>query len=302
MSITKQEWETLIDELKSNEKLLTNISSEKKEELVIELSKLVEKTIVRMANESSGEIGVLFSGGVDSTLISYILHKNNIPFTAASIGFQDNAEQKFPDDIVQARIIAKKYGFNYVEKIYNFEEVESLFLQTTKILGKDLTNAINVGVGSVEVAGINLLKETNKNITTIFGGLGSEEIYAGYKRHADSKDKHAECWFGLKSMYERDLMRDFAIEKSLKIKFAVPFLDKDVISFSMNIPIELKLNSQLSKLIIRDVAVNLGLDENFSKRPKKAAQYGSRTDKAIGKLARKNGFSLKKDYLNSLLN
>ena len=30
------------------------------------------------------------------------------------------------------------------------------------------------------------------------------------------------------------------------------------------------------------------------------AQYGSRLDKAIDKLARKNGFKLKKDYLRSL--
>lgn len=341
--MNKIEWEEFINSLQNKE---TDLSLSK-EDIILQLSNLVEKTVLDYAKKATGKIGVLFSGGVDSTLICYILQKNNIPFIAATVGFQDlknpqiiidseteehnlekgflrcqkfygrawgvkklkmprsifrhNDDQKFPDDVLEARVIAKEHGFSHVEKIYTFDEISELFLETIKILKSDLTNAVNVGVGSVEVAGVKLLKETDSNITHIFGGLGSEEIYAGYKRHADSSDKHLECWNGLRNMFERDLLRDFAIEKALGVSFLVPFLDKNMITFSMGIPIDLKINTTSSKIILREAALKLGLAKNYAFRPKKAAQYGSRTDKAIAKLARKSGFSLKKEYLAFLV-
>jgi asparagine synthase (glutamine-hydrolysing) len=341
--MTKNEWELFIDDLHKNE---TSFDLNR-DEIVIELASLIENTILEMAKPIKGKIGVLFSGGVDSTLICYILQKHKIPFLAATIGFQDlknpdityienkitgkfnnkifrcqklcekgrgvkykkmprvifrhNDEQKLPDDILESRIIAKKYGFNHVEKLYSFDEVSDLFLETVKILGSDLTNAVNIGVGSVEVAGVKLLQEHDSKIKFIFGGLGSEEIFAGYKRHADSLDKHNECWTGLKNMYERDLTRDFAIADNFKISFLTPFLNKEIISFSMGIPIDFKINEGSNKIILRESAFHLGLEKVYAFRPKKAAQYGSRTDKAISKLAKKAGFSLKKEYLDFLI-
>lgn len=297
MAMNKIEWEALIDNLRENEKAL-DLS---KDEMVLELASLVENKILEMAKSVKGTVGVLFSGGVDSTLICYVLNKNNVPFLAATVGFRDNDNQKLPDDILEARKIAKQYGFNHVEKIFSFNEVSDLFFETVKILGEDLTNVVNVGVGSVEIAGIKLLQNHDSTINSVFGGLGSEEIFAGYKRHADSDDKHAECWIGLRNMYLRDLERDFAISKALNVSFLVPFLDKDIISFSMGIPIDFKINEYSKKIILRESALKLGLDKKYSFRPKKAAQYGSRTDKAISKLAKKAGFSLKKDYLAFLV-
>jgi asparagine synthase (glutamine-hydrolysing) len=295
--MTKLEWEKFIDDLHSNEKPLKM----SKEDIIFNLSKLVENIILEIARSAKGTVGVLFSGGVDSTIIIHILHKHKIPFIAVTIGFQDNNEQKLPEDILKSRIIAKKYGFSHVEKLFSFDEIQKLFFETVKVLGEDLTNAVNIGVGSVEIAGVKLLKEQDSSITTIFGGLGSEELFAGYKRHADSIDKHNECWNGLRNIYERDLLRDFAIKKAFNISFGVPFLDKRLISFSMGIPIDLKINDTSSKIILREAALKLGLDRDYAFRPKKAAQYGSRTDKAISKLAKKAGFSLKKEYLAFLV-
>lgn len=297
MGMDKIQWESFIDGLRDSE-ALTSFSED---EIVQKLSSLIENTIIAKAKEVSGPIGILFSGGVDSTYIAYILHKHKIPFVAATIGFQDNLEQKLPDDILVARKIAKQYDFSYLEKIFSFDEVEELFREMISILGSELNNVVNVGVGSVELAGITLLQETNPDIKVIFGGLGSEEIFAGYKRHADSLDKHTECWNGLRAMYDRDLLRDFALENTKNISFFAPFLDNDIISFAMNIPIGFKISEESSKIILRKAAIFSGLDKEFALRPKKAAQYGSRTDRAIAKLAKKAGFSYKKDYLAFLL-
>jgi len=296
---SKETWEDHISLLQKEEEPTKN----SKEEIIPLLANLLEETIVSAAKValSKGKIGVLFSGGVDSTLICFVLKKFNIPFDAITVGFQDNNEQKLPDDILESRIVAKDLSLKYHEVILDFLQAENLFKKIVNILGEDLNNVVNVGVGSVELAGIQELKKIDPAITEIFGGLGSEEIFAGYKRHLDSSNRHEECWLGLKSMFERDLMRDLSIAKSEGIRFYTPFLDKELISFSMNIDDSLKLNEKGAKMILREAARHSGLPENFAFRPKKAAQYGSRTDRAIAKLAKQKGFKYKKDYINSIL-
>src|SRR3989338_2010006 len=130
------------------------------------------------------------------------------------------------------------------------------------------------------------------------GGLGSEEIFAGYERHDRAKDINKECWQGLKQMWGRDLVRDFALAKSLGITVKTPFLDKELIKYAMMLPGSWKIVKDEKKVILREIAEEF-LDR-FAWRKKKAAQYGSCFDKAIGKLAKKNGFQFKKDYLESL--
>ena len=62
-----------------------------------------------------------------------------------------------------------------------------------------------------------------------------------------------------------------------------------------------KLDNNNKKIILREAAEFLGLNKEFAWRKKQAAQYGSNFVNGIDKLARKNGFKLKKDYLQSLL-
>lgn len=265
------------------------------------LTEQVPAAVARSLVHVPSPVAVLFSGGVDSTFLCYLLKRAGIDFVAVTVGFQDNPEQKLPDDILVAREIATRYNFTHIEKIYNYDEVEELFKETVAILGPDLTNAVNVGVGSVELAGILAAKRHNPSITHFMGGLGSEEIFAGYKRHSDADDITAECWSGLFGMYERDLLRDWAIADAKNITWLTPLLDKVLIIDAMTIHSDLKIRDGLSKMILRDCALALGLDSEFALRPKKAAQYGSRTDSALDKLAKKSGFKFKRDYLAFLV-
>ncbi len=301
---TNEEWASFVDELRSKERLMGRDQElPPRETIAKRLAEKIEETILRQARQAreKGEIGVLFSGGVDSTLIAFVLDKHNIPFTTISVGFQDD-ELKLPEDIEESRKVIESFSWqdHHIELILNYDHVEAVFEGTIHALGKDLANAVNVGVGSVEYAGIQKLLHHNSKITQIFGGLGSEEIYAGYLRHKQADDKHEECWRGLKLMFERDLLRDFALAKHFGVEFWTPFLDKELISFSMNIPDSFKLDAEgHAKIILREAAVRIGLPKEFSFRPKRAAQYGSRTDKALSKLAHRKKYKYKKDYILS---
>ncbi len=286
-----QEWKEYIQQLQEEVASKSECSKE-------QLAQILQDTILSQGKQHQ-PLGVLFSGGVDSTSICYLLQQHNIPFIAITIGFQDNTEQKLPDDILIARRVAKEYNFTYKEKVFNFEEIEHLFKQTVAILGPELTNAVNIGVGSVELAAITLAKE--EGIHYLMGGLGSEEIFAGYQRHKQAEDITQECWNGLENMYERDLLRDQALAKATDCTWLTPFLDKELIIQAMTIPSEKKISQGFTKYILREIIHEKGLKEEYAFRPKKAAQYGSRTDRALDKLAKKNGFQYKRDYLQALV-
>ena len=69
----------------------------------------------------------------------------------------------------------------------------------------------------------------------------------------------------------------------------------------MSLPTVQKIDSKSNKKILREIAIEMGIPKTIAERKKKGAQYGSGFDKAITKLAKRNGFKLKKRYIDSLL-
>jgi asparagine synthetase B (glutamine-hydrolysing) len=315
--IPEQEWLSALEPLAR----VPLLAEQPKASIIRGLQELIVTSVTRRIPPNKNiNVGVLFSGGVDSTLIALLLQKFNVTFTCITVGFQDG-NAKEPEDVTESRRIAQEMGFEQVVVLLNLEQMHELFKKTVMILGPELTNVVNVGVGSVEIAGFEKGKELG--ITYFFGGLGSEELFAGYDRHEKALETggftalHDECIAGLKGMYRRDLLREAAIAKALDVGVATPFLDKDLLEFSLTIPPQYKINGShtfvgrargdvpmertVKKLILREAAVALGLPEHASFRPKRAAQYGSRTNNALTSLAAKRGFAHKEEYLRSLL-
>ncbi|MCX6706741.1 MAG: asparagine synthase C-terminal domain-containing protein [Candidatus Woesearchaeota archaeon] len=268
--------DTLIEDKKKSEELL--------EKAIIEA---VKKGIVK-----KGKVGVCFSGGVDSTTISMILKRLNADFTCYSVGTES------AEDLVWAKRAAKEFGFRLKTKVLTDNDIEKILKKLAGFIEE--FDIIKAGVGCVTYAAIELAKKDK--IKVIFTGLGSEEIFAGYQRHLESKNVNEECWKGLSLMYKRDMIRDMPIAEKFKIKVCTPFLDKEVISIAMRIPDKYKINMEQNKIILREVAEreSIGLTREFSQRKKRAAQYGSRIDKAIERIGKKNGFRKKSDYIRSL--
>jgi len=273
---SKERWEAHIDELRKN-----TVSSTK-EELMKTLLTAVEKRVPKE------KFGLFLSGGVDSSLLALILKKFTDNFVCYSVGIKGSR------DLEAAKMAAEKLKLNWNHKEYSIEEVEAILKKTAKIFEKP--DVVNVGVGSVIVAAAELA-----DVKIFFGGLGSEEIFAGYQRHAHANDVNDECWKGLKEMWQRDLTRDAAIGKKLGINVRVPFLDDELIKKAMGIPGERKINTEHKKIILREIAEELGLPKEIAWRQKQAAQYGSGFDKAMDKLAKKAGMS-KSEYIKSLAN
>lgn len=245
--------------------------------------------------------GVFFSGGVDSSLLALLCKQHStVPFTCYTVGFR-TGDMEDAGDITWARKAAESIGITHVEKVFDLDEAEAIIEQTVKILPKPAKVGadfvVKVGVGAVIVAAASIAKEK-----TFFGGIGTEEIFAGYERHAKSDDINEECWRGLEVMHARDFVRDAAIGDALSLTLLTPFLDPKVVVEAMRLPGDMKINARHKKVVLREIAEELGLPKEIAWRKKSGAQYGSKFDMALKKLAKKNGFRYKHEYLESLLN
>jgi len=136
--------------------------------------------------------------------------------------------------------------------------------------------------------------------TTIFSGNGSDELFGGYHKYMVQWLKEGEAVRG--SMY-RDVVeawrnnydRDAKVCKDLGARLVLPFADARIIEFGLGVPTEYKLPSSMGeprKTILRKLAKKLGLPEEVSGRPKKAAQYSTGVQKALVGVAKRRGESL----------
>jgi asparagine synthase (glutamine-hydrolysing) len=268
--VGEKEWIKHIESLKTKGK-------SSKEELKKQIIEAVKKRIPKQ------RFGILFSGGIDSSLIALICKQANADFVCYAVGLENAS------DIEAAKKAAKMIGVELKYKIISLNKAEKTIKSVTKTVGPDV---MSVGVGSVVYAAAELGKKDK--IKVFFSGLGSEEIFAGYERHEKAEEINEECWKGLKNMYLRDFMRDCPIAEKLKIDVLTPFLDPDLIKTAMQIPGKEKISKEYKKVILRKIAEELGLPKEIAWRKKKAAQYGSRLHKALQKLAKRDGFRIGK--------
>jgi len=261
--------------------------------------------------EDKIKIGVLFSGGIDSTLIAKIIKDLGYDLTCYSAGFQDEGTKK-PDDLEVAERVAKDMDFNLKIKSIKLEDTEKYLKQIIPIIEE--ADVVKAGVALPFAVCCEEAKKNNVKI--IFSGLGSEEIFAGYQRHKErvinqekntniktiGKAINEECIQGLEVMHQRDLYRDDVITMNYGIELRLPLLDIELTKYALGIPGEEKIINGVEKAILRKISKEIGVVDYVCERKKKAAQYGSRFDSAMKKLAHKKGFETRKEYLKQFLN
>lgn len=283
-----QRWQRPFYERPTSSSLSEKEAAERVKELLV---KAVKKRIPR----KEVKVGILFSGGIDSTLIAKVCQEQGFDMTCYT-AVVNNPRADDPHDLVAAKTVAERYSFNH--KIISIEEQEIPELARTVANLIEEANAVKVSVGMPFYVAAQQAKKDGCKV--LFSGLGAEELYAGYQRHKNASDVNDECFAGLLWLYERDLYRDDVITMRQGLELRLPFLDKDLTKHALTIPANLKLHDNKEKYILRQAALLLGLAEEDAFRPKKAAQYGSKFDQALERVARSKGLN-RVDYLRTLL-
>ena len=237
-----------------------------------ELEQSLKNAVKKMVGNET-KVVLLFSGGIDSAIVGKILTDIGVIFNGLPLG----------------HLIVNLSKSN----------VEEAVKKVIQITGS--ADVVTVSVGIVTYLAS---RGVPPNYKIVFTGSGSDEIFCGYSGHKKALEKgwdavHAECIKRLNGI-EKDLERDEKICKHFKLDVKTPFLDKKVVETGLRISPKLKLSEMENKIILREIAEELKLPEYITKRGKKAAQYGSGSQKILEKLSKKAGFGTIGSYLEHL--
>jgi len=240
------------------------------------------------------KLGLLFSGAVDSSFIALILKKFGVDFTCYTCvvkGFEKEAE-----DLIYAKGAAEKLNLSLEVIEISPENIEKDLPLICRLIESNEVTKVAVSIPFFYAC----KKACENGVKVIISGLGADDLFGGYERISKGFDVNKECYHSLLNIYERDLYRDDVITMYNNIELRVPYLDRELIKFALGIDAKYKINENGNKFILRDLALDYGLDKSFAFRKKRATQYGGNFIKAIEKLSKKHGFESKSKYLASL--
>ena len=249
---------------------------------VAKIDKMLKLSVVKRVDGLS-EVGVIFSGGLDSSYLTLLLKEisENIPLKIKlyAVGVKDSKD-------VEAAIYASKFLNLDLEICEVTEElVRESLPQVVNVIGDD--NLMKVGVGLTTYFATKMVAEDG--IKVAISGQGADELFGGYKRYLQSfvdGTLNYDLREDISNMYHVNLERDDACAMLNSVELRLPFLDEKLVELVLNIPDNKKIVSMhddMRKSILRKLAFEEGLDYEIAYRPKKAAQYGTGIDKLLRK-------------------
>jgi len=244
-----------------------------------------EKTIELQTNGLK-KAAVLFSGGVDSSLVAKAVSEK-VKDTRLFV-----AGVKGSEDVVFAKRAAKLLSLKLESVILTKSDVESLLLRSAKRLS--FFDEMQLGLAVPVLACSDAIAKAGYRV--VFSGQGSDEIFAGYHSYSKAITNgfdavNEEIWFSLSRMWSRNFYRDDIMLASNALELRLPFVSINFVKESMAIPASEKIISEkdsLRKHPIRKLALAYGIPIEIANRPKKAMQYGSGVQKIVSKLLKGN--------------
>ncbi len=238
------------------------------------------------------KVAVLFSGGVDSTVLAKLLLDLNVDVVGVTIGFEK------AKDLEMSIKAADMINLPLEYKVVTLKDLENIGKKV--VFATEEYNPIRVAVGMTLYMANNLAYE--KGRIHIFSGTGSEEIFAGYQKYLELINLgieyvHYATLDGLRNVWIRDLYRDDTIAFYSDVIGLLPYLDYELVNLSMKVNPKYKVRKDEKKIIFREYAEWLGVPKEIAWRPKLAAQYGSGITQNLRKVIRTKGYQHIIDWL-----
>jgi len=197
---------------------------------------------------SDRSIGCLLSGGLDSSIITYILTQLLGPKNVRtySIGMEGSIDLKY------ARQVADFLGTQHTEVLFTPEEGIKAIPRVVEILESYDITTIRASVGMYLLSEY-ISKNTKDKV--LFSGEGSDELLCGYLyfHNAPSvQEANIESLRLIKNLHIYDVLRADKCISSNGLELREPFLDIDFVNFTLTLTPEIKAPcNNYEKFILR---------------------------------------------------
>ena len=224
------------------------------------------------------KIGIAYSGGVDSTLISKICHDMDYDVTLLTIGFPESHDILFAKEVNEHL----KYPHHVLEiDSETFPSIASKINQTIK------TENLSWNENSIAFYYVSKLA-SSLGLDAVITANGIDELFCGY-------NAYREVFSGGESQINEVMLAK--LDNELKMMKAVnlvasefgvtmfqPLLSAKFIEYAKTVPVSEKIHGSedlYRKHIVRKLASEINVPEISCTKRKKALQYGSRIHKAL---------------------
>ena len=249
------------------------------------LSEYIQKADSIVSNHCAGyeqlcpRIGVLLSGGIDSSVIStYVLKQFKNP-TLFSMGTNDTKDRPFVD------LFATHFKTQYDWIELTDEKINEALPLVSKLLVQngveDSVMQRSLGIGYYLI----FQRAAELGIKGIVTGQGPDILFAGYHKYKQLSGVELENQIQKDLiLLETDKKRDGAMAAHFGITLLNPYLEQNFVDFSLTIPVDLKLKNGVEKYFMREWGRSRGLPQEIVQRPKKAFQYSTGLQKKVSRM------------------
>ncbi len=241
-------------------------------ELLKNIENAIKKTIPKK------RIGIAFSGGVDSTLMSKIINDLEYDITLLTIGFSES------HDILFAKEVNHQLAFPH--KILEID-ADSFEKISSDINKKIQTDNLSWNENCIAFYYVSKLAQS-LDIDTVVTANGIDELFCGYNAYREVISQGESA---VNELMNQKLDNEIKMMKAVNLissEFGVqilqPLLASEFVAFAKSIPITEKiLDSEdlMRKHAIRKLAKEVGVPEISYTKRKKALQYGTKIHRKL---------------------
>ncbi|MCL5408052.1 MAG: asparagine synthase C-terminal domain-containing protein [Candidatus Thermoplasmatota archaeon] len=232
-----------------------------------ELEEALEKSI----RDVPDRVGVLFSGGLDSSFLAYLLKREGKGvrlYCSGTIGSHDH--EWTPK---AAEILGLPLEFLSIKEEEIIEGIRNI---------KRLTGETSSLLLLIELPLYFIAKESTDSV--LVTGQGADELFLGYKKY-ETKDTSRED-------FQRVMSHIVPLERKIAGSYGkelvYPYLHEKVVEASSKILRHQNITDGTRKYSLRSIASKLGLEREMAWRQKRASQYSSGFKKASEKIAKRD--------------
>lgn len=259
-----------------------------------ELQTLLQHSVKERISELK-EVAVAFSGGLDSSIVAFLAKKSNTNVHLIHVSLENQPETE------HAKKVAEELKMPIHIHLFRRENVEAVVPKLLEIIEEPNPVQTSIGIPFYWTAE----KTAEMNLKAMLAGQGADELFGGYSRYVDDYLLHGKetarkkMFKDVTKLHETNLERDSKICNFHDVELRLPFATYRIARFALDLPLELKIEPKkntLRKLVLRKVAINLGLPKHVVEKPKKAIQYTTGINNSLNRIAKKKGLTVN-EYL-----
>ncbi len=241
-----------------------------------ELLKNIEDAIKKTVPKK--RIGIAFSGGVDSALISKILSDLEYDVTLLTIGFSES------HDILFAKEVNEQLEFPHHVLEIDADSFEKISSDINK---KIQTDNLSWNENCIAFYYVSKLA-SSLNIDAVVTANGIDELFCGYNAYREVISQGESA---VNKLMDEKIENEIKMMKAVNqissefgVEILQPLLDLEFIKYAKTIPISDKIHDSedlMRKHVIRKLACEIKIPEISYTKRKKALQYGTKIHKKL---------------------